>query len=175
MRRLLLLRHAKAERPHEGGRDLDRVLTDRGRDDARTVGAYLARHSRVPDRALVSVAARTRETWALLAEAFPRPPRVDFLDRLYDAEPQAILDAIKETGPETGILLVIGHNPGMQELAGMLIASGDADAREQLSRAFPTSGLASISFAAEGWDGVHVRGGRLEHFVTPKSLTQATD
>ena len=67
MRRLLLLRHAKAERSQPGGRDHDRVLTQRGRADAKTLGAYLARHRLVPDRALVSTAARTRETWERVA------------------------------------------------------------------------------------------------------------
>ena len=69
MRRLLLLRHAKAERSQPGGRDHDRVLAERGRADAKKLGVYLARHAFVPDRAVVSTAARTRETWALLATA----------------------------------------------------------------------------------------------------------
>jgi phosphohistidine phosphatase len=71
--------------------------------------------------------------------------------------------------------MVIGHNPGLQELAAMLVASGDLEARERLGRAFPTSALAVISFAAEDWNGVHPRGGRLEHFVTPGWLAAATD
>jgi phosphohistidine phosphatase len=175
MRRLLLLRHAKAERLQPGGRDQDRVLTERGRSDAKTLGAYLARHGVVPDRALVSIAARTRETWAILAAAMDRTPPVEFEDRLYEASPQTVLQAIKETGPETGTLLMIGHNPTFQEIAAMLVASGEIDARERLGREFPTSALATISFAAESWSGVHARGGRLEHFVTPKWLAAATD
>lgn len=175
MRRLLLLRHAKAERPQGGGPDRDRVLTDRGRDDAKTLGAYLVRHSAVPDRALVSTAARTRETWALLSRAFRETPPVEFEDRLYDATPETILDAIKATGPDTETLLVVGHNPGTQELAAMLVASGDIDARERLGRAYPTAGLAIVTFAANTWNGVHANGGRLEHFVTPKSLAETTD
>ena len=70
---------------------------------------------------------------------------------------------------------MIGHNPGLQELAAMLIASGDIDARERLGEDFPTSALAAISFAAEDWSGVHPHGGRLEHFVTPNWLATATD
>ena len=57
----------------------------------------------------------------------------------------------------------------------MLVASGDIDARERLGADFPTSALAVISFAAEDWSGVHPRGGRLEHFVTPDWLATATD
>ena len=173
--RLLLLRHAKAERLPGGGADRDRVLTERGRDDARTLGAYLARHGAGPDRALVSPSARTRETWALLSQAFGSAPPAEFDDRLYDASAQALLDAIREASPGAATLLVVAHNPGMQELASLLVASGDIDARERLGRGFPTAALAAISFATEAWTGVHAQGGRLEHFVTPKSLAATTD
>src|SRR3954468_24768365 len=100
MRRLLLLRHAKAERSQPGGRDHDRVLAERGRADAKKLGLYLARHGFVPDRAVVSTAVRTCETWALLAAAFVKAPPVSFEERIYEASPQAILAAIKDTGPE---------------------------------------------------------------------------
>ena len=175
MRRLLLLRHAKAERALPGGRDHDRVLEARGRADAKKLGAYLARHDFVPERAVVSTSARTRETWALLATAFSKVPPVSFDDRIYDASPESSLAAIKETGREIGTLLVVGHHPGMQELAAMLVASGDIDARERLGEDFPTSALALISFAPADWSGVHPQGGRLEHFVTPRWLETATD
>lgn len=175
MRRLLLLRHAKAERSQPGGRDHDRVLTERGRADARKLGGYLARHAFVPDRALVSTSVRTRETWALLAAAFDKTPPVSFEDGIYDATPQSIVQEIKSTGSDIGTLLVIGHNPGLQELAAMLVASGDIDARERLGEDFPTAALAAISFAVQDWSGVHPHGGRLEHFLTPGWLATATD
>jgi phosphohistidine phosphatase len=175
MRRLLLLRHAKAERSQPGGRDHDRVLAARGRTDAKKLGVYLARHAFVPDRAMVSTAARARETWDALATAFAKAPPVDFEERIYEASPQSILQAIKECGPQTGTLLVVGHNPGLQELTAMLIASGDIDARERLGEEFPTSALAAIGFAAENWADIHAHGGRLEHFVTPDWLAAATD
>jgi phosphohistidine phosphatase len=175
MRRLLLMRHAKAERLQPGGRDLDRVLDPRGRADAKTLGAYLVQHRSIPDRAVVSTAARTRETWALVAAVFAKTPAANFDDRLYEASPQAILEVIKRTAEDVGTLLVIGHNPALQDLAAMLIASGDVEARERLGREFPTSALAAISFMAEKWSGVHARGGRLEHFVTPRWLETAND
>jgi phosphohistidine phosphatase len=176
MRHLLLLRHAKAERLQPGARDLDRILAARGRADAKTLGGYLARHRPIPDCAVVSPSARTRETWALVAAAFAKaPPPVQFEERLYDASPRAILDVVKQTADDIGTLLVIGHNPGLQELATMLTASGDVEARERLGREFPTSALAMISLAAASWSGVHARGGRLEHFVTPEWLETAGD
>jgi phosphohistidine phosphatase len=175
MRRLLLLRHAKAEASSPGRRDHDRILAKRGRSDAARLGSYLARHSLVPDRALVSSAARTRETWTLLAEALGQEPTADIDENLYDASPQTILQAIQETGPNVGTLLVIGHNPGLQELASMLTAAGDVDTRRRLQESFPTTALAVIHFATEDWGGVHAKGGRLEHFITPQWLEAATD
>ena len=175
MRRLLLLRHSKAERSQPGGGDKDRVLAERGRNDAHVLGAYLVRHGSIPDRAVVSTATRTRQTWALLAASFGSMPPVAFDDRLYEAAPLAILQAVKETSSGAVTLMVVGHNPGMAELASMLVASGDVETRERLGRGFPTSALATISFATESWAGVHAQGGRLEHFVTPKSLTEAAD
>jgi phosphohistidine phosphatase len=175
MRRLLLLRHAKAERSQPGGRDHDRILSKRGRNDAAAVGAYLLRHKFVPDRALVSTSARTRETWTLVAAAFSKAPKAEFDGRIYEASPEAILNSIRETGIAGKTLIVVGHNPGMQQLAAMLIASGDVDARQRLLEDYPTSALALISFASESWDNLHPMGGRLEHFVTPDTLQPATD
>jgi phosphohistidine phosphatase len=175
MRRLLLLRHAKAERLQPGGRDHDRILSKRGRNDAASVGAYLIRHKFVPDRALVSTSARTRETWGLVSAAFAKAPQAEFDGRIYEASPEAILNSIRETGTAGKTLIVVGHNPGMQQLAAMLIASGDVDARQRLLEDYPTSALALISFAGESWDGLRPMGGRLEHFVTPDTLQPATD
>jgi phosphohistidine phosphatase len=124
---------------------------------------------------MVSTAARTRETWVQLAQAFAKAPTASFEARIYNASPAALLKPIQETQPETGTLLVIGHNPGLQELANLLIASGEVDARRRLGEEFPTAALAAISFAADDWRAVHPHGGRLEHFVTPHWLETATD
>jgi len=175
MRRLLLLRHAKAERPQPGREDRERVLSERGRTDAARLGAYLARHRFIPDLALVSASARTRETWALVAKAFNRTPPARFDQRIYESSPDAILKVVSGTAPNATTLLVIGHNPSLQELAAMLIASGDVDARRRLKEEFPTAAVAVITFAVEDWRGVHPHGGRLEHFVGPKWLETATD
>ena len=76
MRHLMLLRHAKTERAGPGQRDRDRKLTKRGGDDAPAIGAYMARHGLTPDLALVSPAKRAQETWALVAPAFAKAPRL---------------------------------------------------------------------------------------------------
>jgi len=175
MRRLLLLRHAKAERSRAGEGDHERPLAARGRDDAPKLGAYLVRHAFMPNLVVVSTSARTRETWELAATAFEDLPQVKFDERIYEAGPQAILKVIQEIGSEIGTLLVIGHNPGLQELAALLVAVGDSDALRRLKEEFPTAALAVINFMVEDWNRVHQRAGRLEHFVTPRTLVPATD
>jgi phosphohistidine phosphatase len=175
MLRLLLLRHAKAVSPQSGTGDSERVLEQRGRKDATLIGAYMQRHGFIPDRALVSPAARTRETWTQLATELGKAVSADFDETIYAASAEALLSNIKTIGPKVRTLIVVGHNPGLHELATMLVASGDIDERQQLREKFPTAALAIISFAVESWTGLHKLGGRLEHFVTPKSLESAMD
>ena len=128
-----------------------------------------------PIVALSRAARRTRETWEGIAAAFSPPPPVSDEDRLYGAGHDAILAVIAETGPATENLLVIGHNPGLHKLARRLIATGDVEARERLSEALPTSGLVVIDFVGDNWHELRSSNGRLERFVTPRSLRAASD
>jgi phosphohistidine phosphatase len=171
--RLMLLRHAKAEKAEPGMGDHERGLNPRGRSDAELIGAYIARHALTPDAVVVSTARRTRETWEGLAPALSGPPPATFEDRLYNAGTEAIMTVVKATAPAVRTLLVIGHNPGLHDVARLLIASGDVEARERLNEGLPTAGLAVIEFAAESWSKVHPQGGRLERFVSPRSLAEA--
>jgi phosphohistidine phosphatase len=175
MRRLLLFRHSKAERAIPGGDDHSRTLNERGRNDAAIIGAYMAGHGLIPERVLVSTATRTQETWKYAGAAFKPVPSARSEARLYDASATTILDVIKGAQANAHTLLVIGHNPGIHELAMGLVATGDVDTRERLREKFPTSGLAIIDFAFDEWSKVHTRGGRLERFVSPKSLEAATN
>jgi phosphohistidine phosphatase len=170
MRRLILFRHAKAERSQPGEADRTRTLVERGRKDAARIGAYMANHALAPDRVLVSPAVRTQETWKSASGAFKPAPGATTVDRLYEATEHSILAAIKDVPASAHTLLVIGHNPGLHELARLLIASGDIEAREQLMEKLPTSGLVIMDFAVDAWDRLHPHSGRLERFVTPQSL-----
>jgi len=174
MRRLMLLRHAKTERAEAGERDRDRTLTKRGRADAPVIGAYMAHHGLIPHLALVSPAKRTQETWALVAAALPRKPRTVNEDRIYNASTEGLIELISETRASHS-LLVIGHNPGLHDVAVQLIASGDAEARQRIAEKLPTSGLVVIDLAFDDWSKLRRHCGRLEYFITPKLLAAATD
>ena len=174
VRRLLLFRHAKAQRPEPGIEDRARVLIERGRKDSVRIGAYLATNGLVPDRVLISPSARTQETWKFTATAFSSTPAAVTAEQLYEATPPAIIALIKEAPTETHTLLVIGHNPELHELALMLVASGNADARKLLKDKLPTAGLVIMDFAFDDWRKLHRQSGRLERVVTPKLLEERT-
>jgi phosphohistidine phosphatase len=174
MRRLILLRHAKTERVQPGERDRDRKLMKRGRADAPIVGAYLAHHGLLPDLALVSPAERAQETWRLVAAALDKRPRTEIDERLYNASPQKLLEIIAEPRKARS-LLIVGHNPSLHEFALQLIASGDAEAREELREKLPTSGLVVMELPIDDWSLARPRAARLERFLTPRLIAAATE
>ncbi|WP_430910688.1 SixA phosphatase family protein [Methylobacterium sp. sgz302541] len=170
MLRLLLLRHAKSDRP-PGVADLDRPLNPRGRAAAPRMAAYLAEEGLVPGLALVSPSARTRQTFAPVAETFADLP-VRYERGIYEAPASALLTAIRGV-EEPACLILVGHNPGMQDLATNLVGSGTHAARVALATQFPTAALAVIDFDASAWGEIGWGGGRLERYVRPRDLSPA--
>jgi phosphohistidine phosphatase len=173
MLRLMLLRHAKSSWP-TGMQDAERPLSDRGEAAARLMGGYMAHHLLIPERVLCSPARRTRDTWTGVSSPWPRPVDVVFDGRLYGATCQGIVSIIRDQDDALRTLLLLGHNPGMQEAAEWLIAAGDVEQRERLREKFPTAALAVIDFALDKWSGVHERSGRLDRYVTPRTIAAAT-
>jgi phosphohistidine phosphatase len=177
MRRLMLLRHAKTENDAPSGRDLDRRLDNRGRSDAAEIGGWIARHPPFADSVLVSHAVRAQQTWDIAWEAMKDlvpEPEVEIVPELYGADPSQLLQTVREaSAADPKRLMLVGHNPGMHELALALAGSGDAAGRKALADNLPTSGLAVFDFAVDDWADVAFRRGRLMMFVTPKLLKQS--
>jgi phosphohistidine phosphatase len=171
--RLLLLRHAKAEKAEMGMRDRERRLTARGCADAGEIAGYMKQHGFLPDRVLVSAAQRTRETWEQMAAAFSPAPSVAFEDRLYEAGPDTITALIKAEAGAPRTLLLVGHNPGLHEAARLLLAASDAASRELAD--LPTAGLVVIDFAGHDWRMLAAGSGHLACFATPGRITAASD
>ena len=148
-----------------------------------SLGTWIARHPPLPDTVLVSTAVRAQQTWEIARDAMkdavqgrPPQPQVELLDELYGAEPAQLLRLIRlaeVTDPAR--LMLIGHNPGMHELALMLAGSGDAAAKKSLEDNLPTAGLAILDFAIDDWNEVAFRRGKLVRFTSPKLLKQALD
>jgi phosphohistidine phosphatase len=165
-RRIVLLRHAKADWPEVP--DIERPLADRGRLDAPAAGQWLAGAGLLPHLTLCSPAVRTRETWKLAAHELPQRPKTVYEERLYDATPgdlMALLNEVDDTVPD---VLVVGHNPGMHGLAEVLAADAEGDALVRLRRgAFPTSAVAVLEFTGS-WKTVEHGVARLTAFWSPR-------
>ncbi len=174
MRRLMLMRHAKAV-PPEGMADEARPLSARGRKAAAAIGAFMAENGLTPDLALVSPSRRTLETWELLSPAHGKPPHCRTEPRLYAAPAETLLQVVRATPAAVGALLLIGHNPGLEQFAHALTGSGAAEAMARFGSKMPTASLAVIDLALDDWKRAEPQRGRLELFVTPKSLGAAAD
>jgi phosphohistidine phosphatase len=173
MLRLLLLRHAKAAWP-SGTLDLDRPLAKRGQDAALVMGDYLKSERLEPDLVVISPARRTQETWERV-QPFLGEIETRRDGRIYEAPVGRLLEVLRGIESETRTLLVIGHNPGFEELAKLLIGEGDMEGILRLGQKYPTAGLAVIDFSLDDWADIAHRSGRLERFITPKSLGNGED
>ncbi|QKK27306.1 SixA phosphatase family protein [Rhizobium hidalgonense] len=167
--RLIFLRHAKSVWP-DGVADRERPLADRGRKAAPVIGAYMVREKLIPDLALVSPARRAQETWKLVRRTLSKKvSEVEAAD-IYEVSAERILDVIRAVEPGIRTLLIVGHNPGIENAASLIVADGNVDAMGRMREKFPTAGLAVIDLDLDGWDKIAVRTGYLERFVTPRSL-----
>ncbi|GGL82516.1 phosphohistidine phosphatase [Streptomyces fumigatiscleroticus] len=144
-RRIVLLRHAKADWPQVN--DHERPLAERGRKDAAEAGRRLVDTGIAMDLALCSTATRTRETWKLAVQEFPQRPKTVYEERIYEASPGELIAVLNETPDDVRNVLLVGHNPGVQGLAEVLSGSAESDARERLNRrGFPAAAYAVLSF-----------------------------
>ncbi|MCX7034110.1 MAG: histidine phosphatase family protein [Arenimonas sp.] len=142
MRELILLRHAHAEPPAPGQEDFDRPLSLQGQAEAEAAGRWLKEHGYTPDRVVCSPARRTRETteqaMSVLGFVETRPE-----PRIYDATPGRLMQVIDENRDATRLLLV-GHNPGFEQLAALLSSGQSGD-----FRGMPAGGIAVLSLPAD--------------------------
>ncbi|MFS8038257.1 SixA phosphatase family protein [Xanthobacter sp. AM11] len=172
MRRLILLRHAKSDWP-DGIADPERPLAPRGRTAAPRMGAYMAAQHLVADRVLVSPARRTRETWDLVAPQLPAVKVVASEPRIYDASAARLLGVLREQPRDAHTLMLVGHNPGLEDLAEMLTLGGAAVHMVRMAEKFPTGAIAVIDLPVDEWSATVPGIGRLDRFVTPRDLADA--
>jgi len=168
---LYLLRHAKSSWREGGLDDRDRPLNARGHRAGRLIAAYLARR-KVPDLVLCSSALRTRETFEHIAGAYEKSPPASFEPALYLATARALLDRIAAVEDDVATLLVIGHNPGLHELATGLARHGRRHDRVRLASKFPTAALASFRHAGP-WHAIGHAAIALTGYVVPGDLDTA--
>ncbi len=155
MKSLTLFRHAKTERDSATGRDFDRRLDDRGQSDAARMGQEIKVLNLNFDLTLCSPAVRAAET----AEMAGLSPRYD--ERIYEASTDQLLDIVRKGDAAVDRLLMVGHNPGFEQLASMLCGT---------SLDMPTGSLVEIQFPIDDWEEAGRGGGKLLRFVRPKEL-----
>jgi phosphohistidine phosphatase len=168
--RLSLLRHAKSSWDDPGLDDHDRPLNARGRKAAALMGKFIAAEGLLPDRICSSTSLRTRQTLAILTQQWPGEVETQFDRALYLAEPDTLLAEVKRAPKGTGHLMLLGHNPGMEQFAAALLANGPSNAIAAMTRKYPTAGLAVFALATETWSKTELGSARLLQFVTPRIL-----
>lgn len=168
------MRHAKAVSPLAGLDDRERNLADRGRADAIRMGQFLREEACVPQLVLCSTAVRTRETLDLVLPQLGSTPAVRLMSELYLARWISIVNLIRQVREGAEILMVVGHNPGLEEAVRKLARPpGDTKSRklhQSLNEEYPTAALAVLDFDASAWSAIERGEGELELFVRPKDL-----
>ena len=171
MRTLFLLRHAKSSWDDERLADFDRPLAARGRKAAPLMGRHMRDIGLAPDLVLCSGAVRTRETARLVLAELGRPDLpVIYDDTIYEASPGALLDRLRRLPAGVRHLLMIGHNPGLQDLALTLAGDKLAPAHAGLAVKLPTGSLVEIELDCRDWRSLVPRCGVVTRFVRPRDL-----
>ncbi len=172
MHQLLLLRHAKASAVEAGGADRDRPLSPDGQRRAAAMGRAMRDLGLAPDLVLVSPARRTMQTLEAL-EPWDETPLIEPLDPLYLATQAQMLAAVNAVAETVRSVLVIGHNPGLHDLAAALSGGqpADRDAARRLAENFPTAALAEFAVAGPWWQ-LGAGRARLMRFTTPRDLDE---
>lgn len=171
MKTLYLLRHAKSD--HDGRTpDELRPINARGKSACALIGDYLKHQGINPDAILSSSATRTKQTINLITRRAGIMQEPQFCKELYLATPGEMMKAIAKQAPKDAeSLLIVAHNPGVQQLAALLShGKGDGQALEQLRIKYPTATLAILTLHIDDWDAIQPDCGTLLALVTPKSL-----
>lgn len=174
MKRLVILRHAKAVPASPELDDCDRRLADRGRSDAIRMGQFLKEEGAVPQLVLCSTALRTRETLELVLPQLFAEPVVEHLPELYLARWLTLLNLVRQVRDSVETVLVVGHNPGVEEAVRKLVRPpGDTKTRklhQLLESEYPTAAVAILEFDVDQWSAIDRGEGELLNFVRPRDL-----
>ena len=170
MKTLYLLRHAKSDWGSPGLDDHDRPLAARGERAAAVMGVHFAQQQYQPSLVLCSSARRTRQTLEALLPHLPGQPELAVEERIYLASSGQLLARLQEVDDGQSGVLLIGHNPGIAELAQTLAGSGERASLRRLAARFPTAASAVCEFDLEHWRDLAPGSGRLLAYTTPKDL-----
>jgi len=175
MKRLLLLRHAQTEQANKDTpADSERQLTEQGQKDATKIGRALADRNYSADLIVCSPSRRTRQTLELATSQWRSTAKVEFVDAIYAASAQRLVKVIHALPDSAAAVLMIGHNPGMEDCLALLTPREqtpvDANGKGTPHRDFPTAALALLDFTVAKWPEILAHSGVLAEFIRPKNL-----
>lgn len=171
MKTLILLRHAKSGWDDSVARDFDRPLNPKGQRAGRTVGQHLRSAGIRFDAAIASPAVRVMETLAQVSDGYGQAIEPVWDRRIYLASAPTLLDIVQETDDAVNSLLLVGHNPGLEDLVLSLVPdrTGDPE-RDKVEEKFPTASIAELRFDVDHWSDIRSGTGILTRFVRPRDL-----
>ena len=161
MKTLILLRHAKSSWKDQSLQDIDRPLKDRGIKASALIGNYIRKRKIVPDLIISSPAERTRQTAQLVLKAARQKIKPEFDEQIYEAGARRLLALLKRIADTATVVMIIGHNPGLEDLIESLTGK---------TPKVPTAALARIELGIVKWNRVRPGVGKLKWLVTPKEL-----
>jgi phosphohistidine phosphatase len=170
VKRLTILRHAKSSWEHQRLEDLNRPLNERGWTMARRMGCELEKRGMKFDLVIASPAARVRETIDGLREKLNLNVEIRFDPRIYAASEEMLLEIVHEVHETVHAPLIVGHNPGLQQLAVGLTSKDRDGLRDRVKHKFPTAALAAIELPAHRWAEVKPGSGEIAELILPKEL-----
>jgi phosphohistidine phosphatase len=170
MKRLFLLRHAKSSWDDPVERDFDRPLNKRGRRAAETVGRHMKAAGLAFDAVIASPAVRVVETLDGIEAGLGRRLGASFDRRVYMASALSLLDIVHETDDAARSLLLVGHNPGLEDLVFLLTPAGEGALRKEIDIKYPTATLVEMTFDVDDWEAIDEAGGTLARLVRPRDL-----
>ncbi|MBR0552944.1 SixA phosphatase family protein [Stakelama marina] len=173
MKTLILLRHAKSGWDDPVARDFDRPLNPKGERAATTMGRHLRNLGLRFDQIVASPALRVSQTLDHFAEGYGRSSPTMTDRRVYLASCATLIDIVRELDDNLARVLIVGHNPGLEELALALSEIGKSEARAAIEEKFPTASVAELRFDVDHWADVAPATGHIETFVRPRDLDAA--
>ena len=172
MKTLTLLRHAKSGWDDVSLRDFDRALNPKGRRAATAMGRHLRSEALGFDRIVASPAVRVMETLDAIGAGLGRKLSPDWDKRLYLASVDTLIEVVREQPAALERVLLVGHNPGLEDLVLALVPAGADGLRQAVAAKYPTASLAELTLA-EGWDSADEGSATLTRFVRPRDLDPA--
>jgi phosphohistidine phosphatase len=170
MKRLTLLRHAKSGDDGSVARDFDRPLNAKGRRAARLMGRHMRELGLRFDAVLASPATRVAETLEEVESGYGGGLAPTWERRIYLAAPAELLDVVQNAPEDAESLLLLGHNPGLEQLVLALVPQDGGVTRSEVAQKYPTAALAELTFAVDRWADVAEGRGALARFVRPRDL-----